>query len=152
MSFSIRRLRPGDEPILELLALEDADFDVEGRSGPREPLDRETARAYLSDPAVLHWIAEESGGAVLGALSAHRLRKRVGEPAEVLFYEIGVRTAHRRQGVGKALVEALYGWMRAHEVREVWVLAGNPAAVEFYRACGFEIPAGPSVYLQRRLD
>jgi ribosomal protein S18 acetylase RimI-like enzyme len=151
MSFSVRRLGPGDEPILELLAREDGDFDVEGRPASRQPLDRETERAYLSDPAVLHWVAEDRG-AVLGALSAHLLRKRVGAATEVLLYEIGVRAAHRRRRIGQALVEALYGWMRAHGVREVWVLAGNPAAVEFYRACGFEIPAGPAVYLQRRLD
>jgi ribosomal protein S18 acetylase RimI-like enzyme len=151
MSFSVRRLGPGDEPILDLLAREDGDFDVEGRSGPREPPDREAARTYLSDPAVLHWVAEDRG-AVLGAMSAYLLRKRVGEPTEVLLYEIGVRIAHRRQGIGRALVEALYGWMREHRVREVWVLAGNPAATEFYRACGFEIPAALSVYLQRELD
>lgn len=151
MSFSVRRLGPGDEPILDLLAREDADFDVEGRSGPREPLDRETARTYLSDPGVLHWVAED-GRAVLGAISAYLLRKRVGEPTEVLLYEIGVRAAHRRRGIGRALVDALYAWMRAHDVREVWVLAGNPAATGFYRACGFDIPPGLAVYLQRRLD
>jgi ribosomal protein S18 acetylase RimI-like enzyme len=151
MSFSVRRLGPGDEPILDLLAREDGDFDVEGRSGPRKPLDRETARTYLCDPGVLHWVAED-GRAVLGAMSAHLLRKRVGDPAEVLLYEIGVRSAHRRRGIGRALVEALFGWMGAHEVREVWVLADSPAATEFYRACGFEIPAAPAVYLQRRLE
>ena len=151
MSFSVRRLGPGDEPILDLLAREDGDFDVEGRSGPREPLDRKTAQAYLADPAVLHWVAED-GRAVLGAMSAHVLRKRVGAPSEVLLYEIGVRSAHRRRGIGRALVEALFGWMREHEVREVWVLAGNPTATGFYRACGFEIPSAPSVYLQRLLE
>jgi len=150
MSFSLRRLGPGDEAILDLLAQEDADFDVEGRSRPRQPLDRATARAYLSDPAVLHWIAED-GAVVLGALSAYVLRKRVGDPAEVLLYEIGVRARHRRQGVGRALVGALYRWMREQGIREVWVLADNPAAVEFYRACGFAGSAAGAVYLQCRI-
>lgn len=152
MSFSVRRLRPGDEAILDLLAREDGDFDVAGRSGPRQPLDRDTARTYLADEAVLHWIAEDPAGTVLGAMSAYRLRKRVGDPAEVLLYEIGVRAAHRRRGIGRSLVDALSGWMREQQIREVWVLAGNPEATAFYRACGFEIPAAPSTYLEQRLE
>ena len=150
MTFSVRRLGPGDEPVLDLLAREDGDFDGPGHGGPRQPLDRDDARTYLSDPSILHWVAEE-GGAVLGALSAYVLRKRAGDHAEVLLYEIGVRAAQRRRGIGRALVEELYRWMRSHDVGEVWVLAGNPAAAAFYRACGFEIPASTPVYLQRRL-
>ncbi|MGZ6125959.1 MAG: N-acetyltransferase family protein [Myxococcales bacterium] len=149
MPLSVRRVGPGDESVLELLAREDADYEAQGWSAaPRRPLDGASARTYLSDPGVLHWIAED-GGAVLGAISACLLRKRAGDPAEVLLYEIGVRAAHRRRGVGRALVETLYGWMRAHDVHEVWVLAGNESALEFYRACGFSGGSGPAVYLQR---
>jgi GNAT superfamily N-acetyltransferase len=54
-----------------------------------------------------------------------------------LLYSIGVRASHRRRGVGRALVEEMLRWMRAEGVREVWVLADNPGAEEFYAACGF---------------
>jgi len=151
MTLSVRRLGPGDEGVLDVLARDDADFDVEGHGQARASLDRDAARTYLADAAVLHWVAEERG-AVLGAMSAYVLRKRAGDPAEVLLYEIGVRSAHRRRGIGRALIAELDRWMRAHDVREVWVLAGNAAAMAFYRACGFEIPRTTAVYLQRRLD
>jgi ribosomal protein S18 acetylase RimI-like enzyme len=136
MGFTIRRLGPGDEPVLALLTGDDADFDLEDRGAPRAPLSGEAARAYLADASLLHWIAE-ADGMVIGHMYAHALRKRAGDPVEVLLYEIGVRSAHRRRGVGRALVSALTEWMSAHDVREAWVVADNEGAVEFYRALGF---------------
>ena len=145
---SVRRLGPEDVGVLGLLSREDEDFDLAGRGTPRTALSRETARAYLADPQLLHWLAED-GRKVLGHLQCHLVRKRAGEPFEVLLYEIGVRTAHRRQGVGRALLGVLETWMGANEVSECWVLADNSAAVAFYRACGFEIAAPAPTYLTR---
>jgi GNAT superfamily N-acetyltransferase len=48
-----------------------------------------------------------------------------------------VREAHRRRGVGRALVAAMLGWMVEHGAAEAWVLADNRGAEEFYAACGF---------------
>jgi GNAT superfamily N-acetyltransferase len=147
MNFSIRRLGPGDERILHLLALEDEDFDLDERGAPRRLLSPEAAREYLADPHLVHWVAE-SAGAVLGHLYGHVLRKRAGEAAEMILYEIGVRAAHRRHGVGRALVETFHAWMAEHQIHESWVLADNPGAVEFYKACGFNIAEQPA-YLTR---
>ncbi len=137
MDIAIRRLGLDDEATLTLLAREDAAFDLEGRGGSIEPLPPEAARAHLANPAVLHWVAE-SQGVVLGFLFCQHLSLRSGSGSEVLLYEIGVRNGARRQGVGRALLEALYSWMAEHEVEEVWVGADNPGAIEFYRACGFD--------------
>jgi GNAT superfamily N-acetyltransferase len=147
MDFSIRRLGPGDEPILNTLALEDQDFDLDDRGAPRTLLSAADARDYLVDPHVVHWVAE-SAGAVLGHLYGHLLRKRAGDPAEMILYEIGVRGAHRRHGVGRALVETVHAWMAAQGIRESWVLADNPGAVQFYKACGFATAEQPT-YLTR---
>jgi len=46
----VRRLGPGDESVLALLAREDADFDMEDSRGPRTPLGADAARAHLTDP------------------------------------------------------------------------------------------------------
>jgi GNAT superfamily N-acetyltransferase len=54
-----------------------------------------------------------------------------------LLYSIGVRRAHRRRGVGRALVDEMFDWSRDHGLDEVWVLADNPGAEAFYAACGF---------------
>ncbi len=148
MNFSVRRLGPGDEAVLALLAREDADFDIPDRGAPREPLSAADARAYLADPHVLHWVAEV-GGRVLGHMYCHALRKRAGGPLEVLLYEIGVRQSERGTGVGRALLDALDAWMRDRGATESWVLADNPGAVDFYRACGFTVATPPPTYLVR---
>ena len=143
----IRRLEPGDEEQLDLIARDEADFDIAGRSAARAPLAEAEARAFLADPNVLVWIAEK-GDDVLGFLSCQLIRRRA-EPPELLLYEIGVRAASRRHGVGRALVCAMNDWMRASEVTEVWVLADNDDAVAFYRACGFAVSQEQATYLTR---
>jgi ribosomal protein S18 acetylase RimI-like enzyme len=103
---AVRRLGLGDEPLLELLAEQDASYDIEGRGGPRTPLNVADARAYLSDPDVLHWVAED-GGVAAGHLLCHVQRRRADGPLQVMLYEIGVRDGYRRRGVGRALIAAM---------------------------------------------
>ena len=50
---SIRRLGPGDEAVLALLAHGGPDFDIAGRTSPELPPPPADAAAYLADPAVL---------------------------------------------------------------------------------------------------
>lgn len=135
MTVSIRRLGPGDEAVLEAIAREAADFDLTGRSGPDEPLDPASAAAYLADPGVLHWVAEE-GGVVLGEVLCHLLRLPHGTGQELLLYSIGVRTSARRRGIGRALLAEVRRHAAASRVAEVWLLADNAGAEAFYRACG----------------
>jgi ribosomal protein S18 acetylase RimI-like enzyme len=146
MSFAVRRIGSGDEAVLELLARDESDFDVAGRSAAR-PLPAEAARDFLADDNVLFWIAEAAGD-VIGFLSCQLVRRRADAP-ELLLYEIGVRQAQRRRGVGRALMAAMDAWMHAHAVAEVWVLADNEDAVTFYRACGFLVAREAPVYLTR---
>jgi ribosomal protein S18 acetylase RimI-like enzyme len=149
-SVSIRRLGPGDEGVLTLLAREDADFDLADRGAPREDLAPGEAAAFLADADVLHWVAED-GSVVAGHMYCHVLRKRAGGPKEVLLYEIGVRGAYRRRGIGRELVRALTAWMGAAGVREAWVVADNEEAVRFYEACGFGQSDEDPVYLALEL-
>lgn len=151
MTVSIRRLGPGDEAILELLAREEPDFDLDGRASPLDPLTPDAARRYLENPAVLQWVAVEDGE-IVGDLLCFLLPLRAGEGQELLLYEIGVRSARRRQGIGRALLEQMESWMRANAIGLVWVVADNQAAVEFYRACGFAVEEPRSVYMERRLE
>lgn len=70
MTFEIRRLAPGDEGILEYLAINDAEFEIDGRGEPQTPLERRVAQKYLSNEAVHFWVAFD-GEAILGALMNH---------------------------------------------------------------------------------
>jgi GNAT superfamily N-acetyltransferase len=147
----VRRLGPGDEPILRLLAVEDADFDVAGRSSPRRPLSDEDAAAYLRDPGVLHWVAAEDGN-IVGFLRAFVERRRAGTARQLLLYEMGVREGSRRRGVGTTLVNAMSSWMAEEGVEQAWVLADNPGAEDFYAACGFTRDAEQPVQMTLRLE
>lgn len=120
--------------MLRLLAEEAPDFDLPGRE-PQPPLEPPAAATYLTSSWVLHWVAEE-GGRVLGDLVCHVL-PLPHRGTELLLYSIGVRTAHRRRGVGRALVDEVFRWARANQIDEIWVLADNPDAEAFYAACGF---------------
>jgi ribosomal protein S18 acetylase RimI-like enzyme len=136
MTFSIRRLGPGDEAVLATIARDAADFDVAGRSETDEPLDPVSAAAYLADPGVLHWVAEHDG-VVLGEVLCHLLRLPHGTGRELLLYSIGVREGARRRGVGRALVDAVRRHAADADIAGVWLLADNPGAEAFYAACGF---------------
>ena len=90
------------------------------------------------------WVEAE----VIGSLFCHLLPMRKEPARELLLYEIGVRSAWRRRGVGRLLMSAMTDWMRANGVVTAWVLADNPGAERFYAACGFGPGAGPAVYLE----
>jgi GNAT superfamily N-acetyltransferase len=136
MPLTVRRLGPGDEPVLTLLAAEAPEFDVAGRTAVERPLKPEDAARYLAEPTVLHWVAEEDGR-VVGELLCHSLLLPSESGRELLLYSIGVRESHRRRGVGRVLLDEMLGWARAERIPEIWVLADNPSAEAFYSACGF---------------
>jgi GNAT superfamily N-acetyltransferase len=146
----VRRLGPGDESVLALLARDDADFDMDDGRGPRTPLGAEAARAHLTDPRVLHWAAW-AGTEVVGFVFCLVLPMRKQPARELLLYEIGVREAWRRLGVGRRLVSAMTEWMRAERIEMAWVLAGHAGAERFYEACGFRQGEEPATYLELHL-
>jgi ribosomal protein S18 acetylase RimI-like enzyme len=127
MKLSIRRLERGDEVVLSALARDAGEFDVEGRTQELTELDPESAAAYLRNPDILHWVAEQNGR-VDGMLLCYVQHKWHAPARELMLYEIGVRATARRQGVGRALMEAMETWMRENGVQDVWVLADNPDA------------------------
>jgi ribosomal protein S18 acetylase RimI-like enzyme len=151
MSVTIKRLGPGDEAILELLAREDADFDLEGRSAELPPLKPSMAQRSLANPSVLHWIAFQDR-VVTGFLYCAHLLLRTDPGQELLLYEIGVRKEHRRKGVGRALLDHMARWMQSNEISEVWVCADNRIAVDFYRGCGFTNEEPQPVYMTRTVE
>jgi GNAT superfamily N-acetyltransferase len=132
----IRRLGPGDERVLAVLAADDEDFGLAEHGAPSAPVTGADAAAYLGDPSVLHWVAEQDG-VVVGYLLAYLERRRAGHPRQVLLYDIGVREAYRRRGIGRALVETMRNWMTEEDVAEAWVPADSGEAEAFYAACGF---------------
>lgn len=147
----IQRLGPGNEPILNLLAANNPDFDIAGRGAPVQPLSAAAAQRYLCNPAVLHWVAFDND-TLVGDLHCIIIPLSSGDECELLLYEIGVKSEWRRRGVGRLLLTTMERWMRENSVSVVWVLADNPAAVDFYRACSFVGDDSQPIYLTRQVD
>ena len=83
------------------------------------------------------WVAEGPAHRVIGYVGVEL--SALGGEADVV--NLAVDPAHRRGGVGRALLGAAVDYCRARQVAIVWlrVRAGNRGARAFYRACGFRV-------------
>ena len=80
----------------------------------------EYMRAFLGDER--HWlVAALDGGRPVGFALAYELARVDATRNKVLFYEIEVSEDHRRQGIGRALVEELKQLCRARGCRTMFV-------------------------------
>jgi [ribosomal protein S18]-alanine N-acetyltransferase len=115
----VRRLRPGDEAIVEQLAT------------------REPRTALLQDPRVI-FLAALDDGEPLGFVLAYELLRRHGHEATVCVYEIEVEAAYRRQGIGARLLRELEAIARQRGIAEAFVLteADNVSAMGLYESVG----------------
>lgn len=84
----VRRLQASDAALLTTLSLEDAAFDVEGREGEARSLSLENARSYLSNPAVLHWLAFDND-VIVGELQCVVIPLPDDRVQELVLYEVG---------------------------------------------------------------
>ena len=86
-----------------------------------------------------HMAVAVSDGVVVGfASGVHYVHP--DKPAEMWINEVGVAPTHQRQGIGRAVVQALLDHARSIGCREAWVLTDyeNVAARKVYGACGGE--------------
>ncbi|MCW1970093.1 MAG: GNAT family N-acetyltransferase [Anaerolineae bacterium] len=150
MSYQIKRLGSGDEAMLTQYIRDIVDFDLDHDDKPKRPLAAAAAQRYLANPAVLHWVAY-TDDTVIGSLYCAVLPLPADDGQELVLYEIGVRSAWRRKGVGRALLDEMDRWMRDNGVGYVWVLADNDDAIAFYQSGGFEAEDEQPVYMAREL-
>jgi L-phenylalanine/L-methionine N-acetyltransferase len=140
------RIRPADPADAEQLArlADEVSAEPEGwlisvagewRSAGDE---RRYLKALRRYPHAAVFVAERDDGEIVGRLSVGR----DPHPASAHVADLGLMVAQdaRRQGVGKALLEAAVGWARDAGVRkiELHVFPWNEAAIALYETFGFE--------------
>lgn len=126
---TVRRLGRGDDALAEaavrlLLADDDDGFPID-------------VRPFLDSPAACAFVSLTDDGAPAGWVYGQELVHPDGERT-MLLYALDVDEGFRRQGRGRALVEAFVTDARERGCTEVWVLTddANPAALATYAAAG----------------
>ncbi len=138
------------EPVIRRLGREEAPKAVElAEQFKSRAVSPEQVSAALADDRLVLMTAEVDGRAVGFAL-AHALPRFDGRPEKLFLYEIEVRASHRRQGIGRALMEALAAFARKRDHAEVfWITQrSNTAATALYRACGAHAPESDDVVFE----
>jgi ribosomal protein S18 acetylase RimI-like enzyme len=125
----ILRLGPGDEGIM--IAAPDL-FD--------HPPTEEWTRRFLTAP-LHHLLVALAGGVAVGLITGVETT-HPDKGTEMFLYELSVLEDHRRQGTGRALVDALAALARERGCYGMWVgtESGNAAALATYRAAGAAEP------------
>jgi ribosomal protein S18 acetylase RimI-like enzyme len=118
---TIERMRSGDEARVEAAG---ELFDL--------PPTEEATAAFLADERH-HLLVAVDGDRTVGFVSGVELI-HPDKGTEMLLYELSVDEAHRRQGIGRALVEALLRLAGRRGCYDVFVLTerDNPAALATY--------------------
>jgi len=127
-NFTVRMLGPGDHGLLAHVAPEVFD----------NPPDARWSEEFLAD-ARHHLAVALAGGQVVGMASGvHYVHP--DKPPELWVNEVGVTPAHRRQGIARRLLQALFERAQALGCAEAWVTTEvtNGPARKLYAAAGGE--------------
>jgi ribosomal protein S18 acetylase RimI-like enzyme len=126
MATKIKVLQPGDDHVLMNVAPEVFD----------NPIDAALAKEFLRDPRHHLAVAIDDEQVVGFASGVHYVHP--DKPPELWINEVGVAPTHRRRGLGKALLEALFEVGRTQKCIGAWVLTerDNADARALYSTVG----------------
>jgi ribosomal protein S18 acetylase RimI-like enzyme len=122
MAIEIKVLQPGNDQVLMNVAAEVFDNSI----------DPELTREFLEDPRHHIAVAIDDGAVVGFASGVHYVHP--DKPAELWINEVAIAPTHRRRGLGKSVLQALFKVGRAHKCKAAWVLTDriNVAAMALY--------------------
>ncbi|MBL9078116.1 MAG: GNAT family N-acetyltransferase [Planctomycetes bacterium] len=98
--------------------------------------------SLVGGPGTWVWLAEERGGAVVGSAALHSFARFPSHSnpcaAEGYVSHVYVAPAHRRRGIGSALVDAIASQARREGLFRVRLHATEPGRA-LYETCGFRL-------------
>lgn len=104
------------------------------------PLPSETHLLELLKRNDFHAVAAFVDGIVVGGLTAYEMTMFQFEATELFIYDVAVEAAHRRTGVGKALLEFTKSLCETRGIRTCYVgaMAGDNEALRLYESAGLQ--------------
>ena len=140
---TLKLLRLSDLPLLNHVAGDVFD----------DPIVESSAQEFLADPRHRLVVALDDN-LVVGFVSAVNYVHPDKPAPELWINEIGVAPTHQRQGVGKALMQAILEESKRSGCSEAWVLTdrGNLPAMAMYKSAGGEETPPDSVMFTFRLE
>ena len=137
----IRLMTPADYPQVYALWRSTPGMGLNNLDDSEEGITR-----YLQRNPTTCFIAEEADALIGAVLSGHDGRR-------AFIYHLAVAAPYRRQGIGKALVEAALEALRAEGIHKaaLVVMANNAAGNAFWEQLGFTTRPD-LVYRNRELD
>ena len=132
LEFQIQRLGKNDTVIAEQLAqLFKEVFRVEKAGAPNDGY----IKALLAKPNFICFAAFYKNE-IAGGLTAYELPIFNQGVSELLIYDVAVKPACQRMGLGKKLIEAIKEYADENEIKTIFVDANeeDQGALDFYRA------------------
>jgi GNAT superfamily N-acetyltransferase len=139
--------------LTDLLEEMDRFYGAAGGTSPsREERVRQTSEALFSDPAAAHVLLAWDGPQLAGMAAYSYLWPAVGRTRSLYLKELYVGESHRRGGVGKVLMRAMFATAGQDGCSRVeWTTDdGNAGAQAFYETLG--LPPRPSKIFYRVED
>lgn len=134
MEITIKQLSEGDlGQFTEMLELFGEVFELKYYQIP----DKSYLENLLASPNFAVFVAL-SDNQVTGGLTGHIIPSYYFESSEFYIYDLAVKTACQRQGIGKKLMAAVAAFCHEKNYSEYFVQADEPDkhALEFYRSTG----------------
>lgn len=150
MPIEIKKLEAHNiEAFMELIRVFEDVFEMKTFSMP----DRNYLRNLLVKDDFFVFVAS-SDKEIVGGLTAYTLQQYYSELPLVYIYDLAVKTAFQRKGIGSSLISGINNYCKERGVEEVFVQADeiDDYALEFYRSTGataervvhFYYPLNPS--------
>ena len=94
-------------------------------------------KTLLSKPDFIVYAAFH-GNEIVGGLTAYVLPSYYAATSEIFIYDIAVKAAHQRTGIGKRLLKSLQEYCKEKGIQEIFVAANKEDlhALDFYRSTG----------------
>lgn len=151
-SFRIHQIAPDEVRLMQALLTTFGEAFGEAQTYARNRPGADYLRRLLASDYFIA-LAALKGGEVVGGIAAYELKKFEQERSEIYIYDLAVAAAHRREGIGSALIEALKKIAEGRGAYVIFVQAdtADEPAIALYAKLGareevlhFEIAVRPA--------